>query len=100
MKLDVCNDAFIMDMLGSGFDYIALPASHTCGGVVLAWRWDTWGVTNPNLNVNSITAKCKLLASNAEWWITTGPQTDVAKINFVAGTQGHQGSLPGDLDGV
>ena len=35
-KLDSCDHTIIGDMLGSDFDFFDLPASHTCGGIVLA----------------------------------------------------------------
>ena len=41
-KLDDCDEAMIMDMFGLGFDFSFLPACHTCGGILLAWRNDTW----------------------------------------------------------
>jgi len=45
-KLDDCDEAMIMDMFGLGFDFSFLPACHTCGGILLAWRNDTWSVSN------------------------------------------------------
>lgn len=55
-----------MDTLGYDFDYFALLASHTCGGVLLTFRRDIWRITNPILQVNSLMDKCKLLASNVD----------------------------------
>lgn len=69
-KLDACNDGLIMELLGTDFDYYALPASHTCGGVILAWRRDVWTATNPLFCENSLTLKVTLLENGEAWWLT------------------------------
>lgn len=43
-KLDDCTDALVMDTMGYGFDFFALPATHTCGGILLAWHSDIWNL--------------------------------------------------------
>lgn len=84
-KLDVCNDAVIHDLLGSGFDYLALPATHTAGGVLLAWRRDRWVVTNPQIKEFSITAQIRQTHGGDLWWSTGvyGPQTQGDKARFL-----------------
>jgi hypothetical protein len=34
---DVLDDALVKNFLGPDFDYFALPALHTCGGILVAW---------------------------------------------------------------
>jgi hypothetical protein len=33
----VLDDALVKNFLGPDFDYFALPALHTCGGILVAW---------------------------------------------------------------
>ncbi|RCV20326.1 hypothetical protein SETIT_4G047100v2 [Setaria italica] len=47
-KLDVCNDALVLNLLGSDFDFYALPATNTYGGIFLAWRMGHLGSLYPN----------------------------------------------------
>jgi hypothetical protein len=35
-KLNVVNDALILDMLGIDFNYVALPTVSGCGGILVA----------------------------------------------------------------
>ena len=55
-KLDMCTDAMILEMLGVGFDYFFVPATHTCGGILLAWHRNYWSASNPILHDTSLTA--------------------------------------------
>ena len=84
-KLDSCSDSIVRDMLGLDFDYFALPASHTCGGILLAWRTDVWSITNPLIRSNNLTAKVTLLHNGDTWWWTSvyGPQGDHEKLLFL-----------------
>ena len=52
-KLDMCTDALVMETLGVGFDYFFVPATHTCGGMLLAWHRDYWSATNPAVDIES-----------------------------------------------
>jgi len=67
------------------FDFFYLPACHTCGGILLAWRRDTWSASSPNCRDYSLTAKVTHVASGEDWWITSvyGPQADQEKILFL-----------------
>ena len=84
-KLDSYDHTIIRDMLGSDFDFFDLPASHTCGGIVLAWNRCFWLASSPVYKEFSLTARLTLLATGDSWWITVvyGPQGDQAKIRFL-----------------
>jgi len=84
-KLDVCDDRLVLEMLGPLFDYFYLPASHTCGGILLAWRKDIWSVSNPMIRDFTLTAKVVHCASGLDWWMTSvcGPQSDPEKVLFL-----------------
>lgn len=84
-KLDVCDDALVMDLLGPGFDYFCLPADNTRGGILLAWRSDTWAVSNCSSRTYSITAKISMIDAGHEWWLSCvyGPQDDREKCAFL-----------------
>ncbi|KAG2658439.1 hypothetical protein PVAP13_1KG219610, partial [Panicum virgatum] len=45
-KLDTCSAIIIMETCGAGFNFVFLPASNTCGGILLAWKSNIWSVTN------------------------------------------------------
>lgn len=84
-KLDSCSDSLILEICGAGFDYFFKPATHTCGGILLAWKMDTWSVTNPMIRSYSLTAKVTLIHREATWWLTSvyGPQSDPEKLLFL-----------------
>src|SRR6185503_7263283 len=84
-KLDACDDVLVRQMLGSLFDFLALPSCNTCGGILLAWRRDTWAVSNTSFRNFSLTAKVMHCATGDEWWITCvyGPQLDHEKTMFL-----------------
>ena len=83
-KLDVCDDVLIREMLGPMFDFFYLPACHTCGGILLTWKRDTWTASSPNCRNFSLTAKVTHISSGEEWSITSvyGPQADQDKLVF------------------
>jgi hypothetical protein len=62
-KLNVVNDALILDILGLDFDYVALPAVSGCGGILVAWRKDLWLVSSPSLGLNHVTVKVALTSA-------------------------------------
>lgn len=84
-KLDDCDDRLLLDLLGSMFDYFFLPASNTCGGILLAWKRDVWSASCPGRRDFSLTAKISHIASGEDWWITCvyGPQMESDKIRFL-----------------
>lgn len=79
-------------MLALDFDYVALPAVHTCGGT------NVWDVSCPALGSNSLTVK--VAACNQptqQWWLTTvyGPQEDIDKVAFLQELRALRGTLTG-----
>jgi exonuclease III len=45
-KLSVISDFDIMQILGAGYDYVFIPASHTRGGILVAWCSTSWTVSS------------------------------------------------------
>ena len=84
-KLDTCSVSMLLDICGAGFDFVFLPASNTCGGILLAWKINIWSVTTVLTRSYSLTAKITMLATDETWWLTSvyGPQTDQEKILFL-----------------
>ena len=69
-KLQTCDHAMVLEMLGTGFDYFHVPATHTCGGILHAWHCDFWSASNPSLHRSSLTAKLHCVHANEDWWFT------------------------------
>jgi len=84
-KLDSCTDALILEMLGVGFDYFYVPATNTCGGILLAWHRDHWSASNPILHDTSLTALIHYKNLDAQWLFTAvyGPQGECEKLQFL-----------------
>jgi hypothetical protein len=61
----------LMRKLGSGFDYVYLPAIHTHGGILLAWRSSTWVINNPSTRSYLVSARVQLASGSPESWLTT-----------------------------
>jgi exonuclease III len=41
-KLNVISYYDVIQLLGSGFEYVYLPVIHTCGGILVAWHAAVW----------------------------------------------------------
>ena len=54
-------------------------------GVLLAWRNDTWSVSNIARGEFSLTAEITLKSNGVSWWLTNvyGPQADCDKVHFL-----------------
>ncbi|KAJ1287483.1 hypothetical protein BS78_02G013300 [Paspalum vaginatum] len=86
------------EMLGSAFDYVALPSVGLSGGILVAWRRDIWSVTTVVTRTWSITAKVGLLSSESlNWWLTVvyGPCSDASKRDFLQELCDVRSSRPG-----
>lgn len=84
-KLDVIDDNLIRGMLGMAFDYCYLPANHTRGGILVAWRSDTWTASHATRRTYSLTLRLQSGGLATSWWLTTGygPQEDNKKVAFL-----------------
>jgi hypothetical protein len=86
MKLNVVNDALILDLLGLDFDYVALAAVSGCGGILVAWRKDLWLVSSLSLGLNHVTVKVAFTSAHSLSWCLTSvyrPQSDAKKVAFL-----------------
>ena len=65
--------------------FVALPATQTREGILLALSEDHFSLSHIFLYNNAITAKVTMKADDLEWWITVvyGPQTDAEKLLFL-----------------
>jgi hypothetical protein len=75
----------VTELARSYFDFLHLPANHTCGGILLAWHTDHWVVSCPLLREFSLIAKVCSLTSDETWWMTCvyGPHTEADKLRFL-----------------
>ena len=56
-KLDDCDAQLIFEMCGWGFDYYHKPAVNSSGGILIAWKSDTWTISNPLFHADCITVQ-------------------------------------------
>ena len=96
-KLQDCTESVVLETCGANFDFVFKPAANTCGGILLAWRRDTWAVTSPVIRSFSLTVKLTLLQSNLTWWYTSvyGPQSDQEKMLFLDELKEVRAACPG-----
>lgn len=84
-KLAVISDFDILQILGSGYDFVYLPAVGTRGGILVTWKASAWSVTHVRPCTYSILACIKILFDDFEMWITIvyGPSHDEDKPAFL-----------------
>jgi hypothetical protein len=56
----VTSDFDVMKILGHDFDYYFLPADHTQGGILVAWRSMVWSASNTSSRSFSVSVKHRL----------------------------------------
>jgi hypothetical protein len=97
-KLNVVNDALILDLLRLDFGYVALPAVSGCGGILVAWLKDLWLVSYLSLGLNHVIVKVAPTSTpSLSWWITLvyGPQSNAEKVTFLDNLRTLHPSLSG-----
>jgi exonuclease III len=62
-KLDDVSGYDIMQMFGPGFDYSFLPADHTRGGIIVAWRSSVWSLSSVSTRTYSLSANVLQVAT-------------------------------------
>lgn len=84
-KMVVIDNHTTLPMLGSDFDFCYLLADGVKGGILLAWRTDSWSVRNISRGTYCLTAQLLKPGSDAKWWITCVyvPQDEQEKIAFL-----------------
>ncbi|WVZ54663.1 hypothetical protein U9M48_005428, partial [Paspalum notatum var. saurae] len=87
-KMEIVDDSIIIQALGPQFanSYATLPATGTCGGVILAVSSDFYQLHNVEIGQFSISASIQRLTDNNIWSITGvyGPQADADKLLLLA----------------
>jgi hypothetical protein len=75
----------LLQILGTGFDYIFLPAIDTYRSILVAWNPSCWMASNPHLGTYSASVKLTLATGGPDWWLTSicGPTTDSDKLLFL-----------------
>jgi hypothetical protein len=84
-KMDVISDFDLLQILGPPFDYFYLPAIHTCGGILVAWRSAAWVLSNTSSCQFLVSAKVCYALGGPKWWLSSmyGPSRDVDKSVFL-----------------
>lgn len=74
-----------VEILGPLFDYDFVPAVGVAGGILFAWRRDSWDVEAVIKGRFFISAKVKMVGARDSWWITVvyGPQQNEVKVEFL-----------------
>jgi exonuclease III len=96
-KLSNCGSQLLSEICGPSFDFFHKPAVNTSGGILVAWKTDTWSVSNPLVHANNITVRVTLLRNDEQWWLTSvyGPQQDQDKVRFLDELRQVRASCPG-----
>jgi exonuclease III len=94
--------AWIVDIMGTNFDYACLPAIDTAGegagSVLLARRHDVWSDTMAVTRAYSVSVHlARLNGSTPGWWLTSvyGPTVLAEKATFLDELRGTMTSCPG-----
>jgi hypothetical protein len=85
-KLDVVSDFDVIQLVGLGFEYVDLPANHTHGGILVAWRPSSLVVLNSSTRSFSVSIRLRHAAGGPKWWLTSiyDPAADADKDAFLA----------------
>ena len=85
-KLAVMSQTFVSELMGNEFDYVCLPALGRSGGLCVAWRRDTWAVSDHACRTFSITVSMAPIESTSRLWslcAVYGPVRDDLKEEFL-----------------
>ena len=97
-KLAVMSQTFATDLMGNEFDYVCLPALGRSGGVCVAWRRDTWAVSDRVCRTFSVTvALAPIESTSCPWSLCAvyGPVRDEFKEEFLNEIRAVKSSAPG-----
>jgi hypothetical protein len=80
-KLDVISNYDVIQLLGSGFEYVYLPAIHTQGGFLVAWCASVWVASRSSTQLFSVSVWLHHTDDGPKWWLTSvyGPSLDANK---------------------
>jgi exonuclease III len=84
-KLNIISDFDIIQLLGTGFDYVYCLAIHIRGGILVAWRSNVWSVSSSSIHLFSVSTRLKNIEFSEEWWpiVVYGPVRDEDKPAFL-----------------
>ncbi|CAN6171901.1 unnamed protein product [Urochloa humidicola] len=86
-KLQMIDKEVVLETLGARFaeNFVALPATGTRGGILLAVDEEHYTITSSELGVHTVTAKLAACAGPVEWSLTVvyRPQDDNDKLQFL-----------------
>jgi exonuclease III len=86
-KLQNIDQGIVQHTVGAKFtnNFVALLATQTRGGILLAANEDYFHLTDQHLSANAVTATCTMRVDGTKWQITVvyGPQGDAEKLQFL-----------------
>lgn len=85
IKLDVIDDWLILQLFGRDVGYYFLPMVGTHGGILVAWRANTWEVSDVVYDTFALSIKVKdRRVASAPWWLTVvyGPFPNADRLLF------------------
>jgi exonuclease III len=85
-KLESITDFDVIQLVGTDFDYVFLPAVQTRGGILVAWRDNAWVTFGSSSRLFLVSIRLRQVSDMSEWWLTTvyGPSRDEDKPSFLA----------------
>jgi hypothetical protein len=83
--IDLILNFDVMQLGGSGFEYVFLLTMHTCGGILVAWCTSTWEVVTSSTRPFWVSIRLCPAAGGPDWWLTTvyGPSRGEDKPVFL-----------------
>lgn len=96
-KLNHISERDVISFLGRDFsEFVFLPAQHTRGGILIAWRDQSFSVEHHFVHRFSVSVLLNS-STGSPWWLTGvyGPQRDEDKLSFLAELREVRSSCPG-----
>ena len=70
-KLELVSSSLVSETLGASFgDFFFLPATGTCGGILLAWDSTKIALSHPEISSYHASALVTPLSGNQHWWLS------------------------------
>lgn len=96
-KLNHISERDVISFLGRDFsEFVFLPAQHTRGGILIAWRDQSFSVEHHFVHRFSVSVLLNS-STGSPWWLTGvyGPKRDEDKLSFLAELREVRSSCPG-----
>jgi hypothetical protein len=85
-KLDTISDFDVIQLLGSGFNYVFLSVVHTRGGILVAWRTNACVISSSSSQSFLVSVRLRQACGGPKWWLTAvyGSSMDTDKPAFLS----------------